>query len=171
MSVIFWCSEHLWVFGVWVFLFVFLYKNPYISWLPHYVLRTVPWSYLIGCLLGLSPQWVHWINHFSTFRLCNFFQLTVSATSEGTQSRLVSSALTPQGSGALVPTMASWAHLPPQRVQMNLGKSLLVLGSPIIGWWSWVLFGGVKLLFGGVGYLWNLVSRRGTWVSSVKDTE
>ena len=53
-------------------------------------------------------------------------------TTKGTQSGLPPSDWTPQGTGALVPAAALCAHLPPQGVQTNLGKSLLVLKSPIL---------------------------------------
>jgi hypothetical protein len=53
-------------------------------------------------------------------------------TDEVTQSGLPSFDWTPQGTGALVPAAVLCAHLPPQGVQTNLGKSLLVLKSPIL---------------------------------------
>ena len=52
------------------------------------------------------------------------------ATNEVTQSGLPSFDWTPWG--ALVPVAAPCTHLPPRGVQTNLGKSLLVLESPIL---------------------------------------
>ena len=37
----------------------FFCKNSYISWFLPYLFRTVPRSYLRGCILGLHPQYVH----------------------------------------------------------------------------------------------------------------
>ena len=54
------------------------------------------------------------------------------ATDEAIQSGPPSCDWTPQETGALVPAVAPCAHLPPQGVQMNLGKSLLVLESPVL---------------------------------------
>ena len=53
-------------------------------------------------------------------------------TDKATQIGLLSFAWTPQGTGDLVPAVAPCAHLPPWGVQTNLGKSLLVLKSPIL---------------------------------------
>ena len=53
---------------------------------------------------------------------------------------------TPRGTGALVPAVAACAHLPPQGVHTNLGKSLLVLNLLY-----WLKF---RVLFvSGAGYL------------------
>ena len=49
-----------------------------------------------------------------------------------TQSGLPSFDWTPRGTGALVPEAAPCTHQPPPAVQMNLGKSLLVLESPVL---------------------------------------
>ena len=64
-------------------------------------------------------------------------------TGEATPSGLPFFDWTPQGTRAVVPAMAPCTHLDPQGVQMNLGKSLLVLESPMlveilsfIWWWS-----------------------------------
>ena len=54
------------------------------------------------------------------------------ATDEVTQSGLPSFNWTPRGTGALVSAAAPCAHLPPWGGQMNLGKPLLVLESPIL---------------------------------------
>ena len=62
----------------------------------------------------------------------SFFKLTVMATDKGTLSGLPSFDWTPRGTGALVPAVAPCAHPPPRGVQTNLGKSLLVLKSPIL---------------------------------------
>ena len=51
---------------------------------------------------------------------------------EGTQNGLPSFDWTPPGTGALVPAVARCVHLPPQGVQTNLGKSPLVLKSPVL---------------------------------------
>ena len=64
-------------------------------------------------------------------------------TAEVTQSGIPSFVWAPWRTGTSVPAAAPWAHLPPQGMQMNLGKSLLVLESPVlveilsfIWWWS-----------------------------------
>ena len=49
-----------------------------------------------------------------------------------TQSGLPSYDWTPGGTGALVPEAAPCTHQPPRAVQTNLGKSLLVLESPVL---------------------------------------
>ena len=54
------------------------------------------------------------------------------ATDEGTQSGLSSFTWTPWGIRALVPAAASCTHLMPQGVQKNLGKTRLVLVSPML---------------------------------------
>ena len=54
------------------------------------------------------------------------------ATDEATQSGLPSCDWTPRGTGAVVPAAAPCAHPPPQGVQTDLGKSLLVLETPIL---------------------------------------
>ena len=51
-------------------------------------------------------------------------------TDKGTLSGLLSFDWTPRGTGALVPAAAPCTRLPPQGVQTNLGKSLLILESP-----------------------------------------
>ena len=65
------------------------------------------------------------------------------ATDEVTQSGLPSLAWTSRETGVLVPAAAPCAHLPLWGVQMNLGKSLLILDFPVlieilsfIWWWS-----------------------------------
>ena len=64
-------------------------------------------------------------------------------TSEATLSGLPFFDWTPRGTRALVPAVAPCTHLDPQGVQMNLGKSLLILDFPVlieilsfIWWWS-----------------------------------
>ena len=49
-----------------------------------------------------------------------------------TQSGLPSFDWTPRGTGALAPEAAPCTHQPPPAVQTNLGKSLLVLESPVL---------------------------------------
>ena len=68
------------------------------------------------------------------------------AADDVTQSGLPSFDWTPRGTGALVPAAAPCTRLPPQGVQTNLGKSLLVLDSP-------VLIEILSLFGGGAGYL------------------
>ena len=51
---------------------------------------------------------------------------------EATQSGLPSLDWTPRGTGASVPVAAPCARPPPRGVQTNLGKSLLVLESPVL---------------------------------------
>ena len=71
------------------------------------------------------------------------FLVDSMTTAKVTQSEIPSFVWTPWRTGTLVPAAAPWAHLPPQGMQMNLGKSLLVLESPVlveilsfIWWWS-----------------------------------
>lgn len=90
-------------------------------------------------------------------RLFFFFSHTFLVTDEGTQGRFLSS-WTLWRTGGGVPFCA---HLPPQRVQMNMGE---VTGSPIIGWWCNVWFSTIKLFPGWVGFPRHSVSRNSIWV-------
>ena len=76
--------------------------------------------------------WTAFTSWLTALKLYIFFQLTVTVTGEATQSKLPSFHWTPRGTGALVPAAAPCAHLPPGGVQMNLGKSLLVLESAVL---------------------------------------
>ena len=58
--------------------------------------------------------------------------IQLSDWTEGTQSRFFSSVSTLQETRAIVPAKAPYAHLLPWEFQMDLSKSLLVLGSPIL---------------------------------------
>ena len=51
----------------------FFSKNSYIAWFHPYLFRTAPQSYLRGCILGLHPQYVHWVKHNSQLLGCAFF--------------------------------------------------------------------------------------------------
>ena len=51
----------------------FCCKNSHIAWLLPYLFRMVPQRCLKGWLLGLSPQFVHWIKHNSQLLGCAIF--------------------------------------------------------------------------------------------------
>ena len=91
---------------------------------------------------------------------CTSFLVHSYGNHQGTQSGLPSFHWTPWGTAALLPAVAPRIHLLPQGMQTNLGKSLLVLESPvlveilfylmvgqvtcplpagkILEWWGWV---------------------------------
>ena len=95
-----------------------------IYWLsPHCCFGAVSRSYLRCCLPGWGP-------HLPQIKLnlqLYLFSVDSYGDHEGTQSGLPSFHWTPRGTRALVPAVAPCTHLPPWGVQMNLGKSVLVL--------------------------------------------
>ena len=82
-------------------------------------------------LLGYSPDFAPNKIYLTTLTLCIFFfQSALLATNKRDPELTSLLRLNSARTGALVPAEASWAHLTPQRVQTDLGESLLVLGSP-----------------------------------------
>ena len=69
-------SSDLWMcYYSFLFVCLFFSKNPYIPQLLPYFLGTIPQSYLRGCLLGYSRQWVHCVKHSLQLLVCMFFFL------------------------------------------------------------------------------------------------
>ena len=63
---------------------------------------------------------------------CTSFLVHSYGNHQGTQNGLPSFDWTPWGTGALLPAVAPCTHLLPQGMQTILGKSLLVLESPVL---------------------------------------
>ena len=92
---------------------------------PHCRFGEVSQSYLRCCLRGCSPHLVPNKTELATLKLYIFFSQQLLRPRRDPDYAL-------RGTGALVPAAAPCTHQSPQGVQTNLGKSFLVLESPVL---------------------------------------